>query len=114
VNSQFTAGIFRQTFQRLSHCKPDVLYPSLHSASFDRVRRWPPSRQAVLWQLKMPQLAHDAHGSTRQAVDESRFAALAKTSARRVFLSINRYERKKNLRLALEVSPAASSASAQR
>ncbi|EDQ89193.1 uncharacterized protein MONBRDRAFT_37048 [Monosiga brevicollis MX1] len=72
VNSKFTAGVFRDTFTSLRHLQPGVLYPSLHTASFDK------------------------------KVDDSQADRLVGTSSPHVFLSINRYERKKNLALALE------------
>eukprot|EP00730_Choanoeca_flexa_P015051 TRINITY_DN6811_c0_g2_i1.p1 TRINITY_DN6811_c0_g2~~TRINITY_DN6811_c0_g2_i1.p1 ORF type:complete len:423 (+),score=113.18 TRINITY_DN6811_c0_g2_i1:171-1439(+) len=72
VNSRFTAGIFRKTFTRLRHIQPAVLYPSLQFAAFDK-------------DVSMK--------------DADR---LVGTSGRYVFLSINRYERKKNLMLALQ------------
>jgi len=75
VNSKFTAQIFRDTFTSLSHIEPVVLYPSLN---FDAFKKEIPSqvRERIL---------KDQISSGR-----SHF-----------FLSINRYERKKNLGLAL-------------
>ncbi|XP_061675479.1 alpha-1,3/1,6-mannosyltransferase ALG2 isoform X2 [Syngnathoides biaculeatus] len=73
VNSQFTAGVFRETFRSLKGVQTDVLYPSLNTRTFDR----PPA---------------EAEG-TEGLVPE-------RTS--HLFLSLNRYERKKNLGLALQ------------
>lgn len=73
VNSQFTAGIFRETFQGLREVHTDVLYPSLNTSTFDQ-----PSSEAQSLEGLLPE------GSTC------------------LFLSLNRYERKKNLGLALE------------
>lgn len=73
VNSNFTAGIFRETFHSLSSVQTDVLYPSLNTLTFDQPRA-------------------DAQGLDGLLPE--------KTSC--VFLSLNRYERKKNLSLALE------------
>lgn len=71
VNSNFTAGVFKETFKSLSHINPDVLYPSLNINSFETI---------------VP-------------VD---IAELIPKKKKFLFLSINRYERKKNLALALE------------
>ncbi|XP_025899951.1 alpha-1,3/1,6-mannosyltransferase ALG2 [Nothoprocta perdicaria] len=71
VNSNFTAGVFRETFKSLSHIKPEVLYPSLSTKSFE----------------------------TTVPAD---IAELVPKRKKFLFLSINRYERKKNLALALE------------
>ena len=72
VNSQFTAGIFRDTFRSLQQ-QPQVLYPSLNFQTFDR-----PCNTNL----------DDVIGSDKQPDF--------------VFLSINRYERKKNLGLAIK------------
>jgi len=69
VNSNFTRGVFRETFQRLSHIQPQVLYPSLAMHMFE------------------------GKGSRPEQVPED-------TSVT-TFLSINRYERKKNIGLAI-------------
>ncbi|XP_076996328.1 alpha-1,3/1,6-mannosyltransferase ALG2 [Tamandua tetradactyla] len=71
VNSQFTAGVFKDTFKSLSYVNPNVLYPSLNVASFDSA---------------VPEKLDDLVPKEKEFV----------------FLSINRYERKKNLPLALE------------
>jgi len=70
VNSQFTCGVFRQTFTRLSSVIPDVLYPSLATHMFDVV------------------------GVRPSLVDQAEEVV--------TFLSINRYERKKNIGLAIK------------
>ena len=72
VNSNFTADTFVSTFTSLRSNRPRVLYPSLNFSSFD---------DSVL-----PDESDD----------------LVPPKAKIVFLSINRYERKKNLKLALE------------
>ena len=69
VNSLFTKTVFRDTFTRLSHVSPQVLYPSLAMHMFDGGGRRPES------------VADDPGVTT--------------------FLSINRYERKKNIGLAI-------------
>jgi len=70
VNSKFTSQVFKNTFQRLPHVNPEVVYPSLNTAQFEGEGSRPAS------------LPNFSPGTT-------------------VFLSINRYERKKNLGLAI-------------
>lgn len=72
VNSKFTRGVFKSTFRSLSHLEPEVLYPSLNTDFFD----------------KAPEV-------DEKTVDLPR-------NANFVMLSLNRYERKKNLPLAIE------------
>ena len=69
VNSNFTGGVFRDTFKSLSCVNPDVLYPSLNTSKFDEIAR-----------------KNSANS------DPNCFT----------FLSLNRYERKKNIGLAIE------------
>ncbi|XP_019642149.1 PREDICTED: alpha-1,3/1,6-mannosyltransferase ALG2-like [Branchiostoma belcheri] len=69
VNSNFTAGVFRDTFTSLSQVTPAVQYPSLNFSAFDA--------------------PVDPPGD------------LIPQGSGVVFLSINRYERKKNLGLAI-------------
>lgn len=71
VNSKFTRRIFKDTFKRISFM-PTVLYPSLNTKYFDDTN------------------VHDLDTSDLQLQRDSI-----------VFLSINRYERKKNIPLAL-------------
>lgn len=73
VNSQFTAGIFKETFHSLRSVQTDVLYPSLNTSTFD-------------------QTSTEAQG----------MEGLLPEGTCCTFLSLNRYERKKNLGLALE------------
>ncbi len=73
VNSRFTAGVFRDTFTSLGHVEPKILYPSLNTSNFD--------------------IGFDAvryRNTKREHQDKFKL------------LSINRFERKKNLALALE------------
>ena len=72
VNSNFTANVFHSTFQSLSHINPSVLYPSLNFTFFDR-----------------------------DVSDIETSFSLLSDDVKTVFLSINRYERKKNLSLAI-------------
>ncbi len=72
VNSKFTAGVFHKTFKTLSHINSTILYPSLNFSAFD------------------------------QDISGSEYAnGLLPKGIANVFLSINRYERKKNLPLAI-------------
>ncbi|XP_063225674.1 alpha-1,3/1,6-mannosyltransferase ALG2 [Bacillus rossius redtenbacheri] len=73
VNSKFTAQVFKQTFKRIK-VTPEILYPSINTDFFERCTPSP--------------LATVLH-------DESLGNAF-------IFLSINRYERKKNLGLAID------------
>lgn len=70
VNSNFTAGVFRDTFKHLDHVPLEVLYPSINYES-------------LLKPLK---------GGNEIGI---------RTTATIIFLSLNRYERKKNLELAI-------------
>jgi alpha-1,3/alpha-1,6-mannosyltransferase len=74
VNSNFTAQVFRETFTRLQHLNPQVLYPSLNTENFDKAITG--NIEEIIGH-KLP----DNHI---------------------LFLSINRFERKKNLGLALQ------------
>ncbi|RWS26821.1 alpha-1:3/1:6-mannosyltransferase ALG2-like protein [Leptotrombidium deliense] len=72
VNSNFTAHVFRKTFSRLSNVPIDVLHPTCNFAVFDR--------------------------PVNANIDDLKLNIKADST----FLSINRYERKKNLELSLE------------
>ena len=72
VNSRFTADVFNKTFLSLRDCRPDVLYPSLDLAAFDA-----PLEITLEQALGRPPPTH-------------------------LLLSLNRFERKKNLALALD------------
>lgn len=73
VNSKFTAEVFKNTFVKLK-CTPDILYPSLNMNFFDSCKD------------ELPLNFFD------DKLKDHTFC----------FLSINRYERKKNVKLALE------------
>lgn len=72
VNSKFTAGTFRETFTSLEDVPVNVLYPGINKKSFDI------------------------------DVDQGILDGIVPPTSKFTFLSINRYERKKNLVLALE------------
>lgn len=73
VNSLYTLSVFKSTFTRLK-MEPEVLYPSINCSNFDQMRILPLER---VLDRKLP-----------------------KDSI--MLLSINRYERKKHLHLAIE------------
>lgn len=73
VNSKYTGTVFKETFKRLK-VEPEVLYPSINTDFFDK------TRVVTLERALDKKLSNDSI----------------------VFLSINRYERKKNLDLAIE------------
>ena len=77
VNSKFTASIFRQTFKRLGHIKPHVLYPAINFAQY--------------------KLEGNTEGQKKKKTNKDK--ALEDQV---VFLSLNRYERKKNINLAIK------------
>lgn len=72
VNSKFTKRVFKSTFKSLGHLDPDVLYPSLNTDYFDQAKA-----VGIASDVELPQKADF------------------------VMLSLNRYERKKNLPLAI-------------
>ena len=72
VNSKFTAETFRETFKSLENVPITVLYPAINVKNFDI------------------------------QADKSLLKDMVPPTAKHIFLSINRYERKKNLVLALE------------
>ena len=72
VNSRFTEGMFRKTFKSLQNHSLKVVYPSCNFSSFDKP------------------ITGDVN------------LIIKNVKSRVIFLSINRFERKKNLGLALE------------
>ncbi len=76
VNSKFTGNQFHATFQSLNHVNPRVLYPSLNFSAFD---------------VKLT-----------KAEESAELANLFPVSVTCLFLSINRFERKKSLPLAIK------------
>ncbi|XP_046982729.1 alpha-1,3/1,6-mannosyltransferase ALG2 [Schistocerca americana] len=75
VNSKFTASVFKATFKRLAKVTPDVLYPSVNTDLFE--------------------------GSATRRLNEVIEDPAFLVDNAFLFLSINRYERKKNLSLVL-------------
>ncbi|THD27561.1 putative dolichyl-P-Man:GDP-Man1GlcNAc2-PP-dolichyl alpha-1 3-mannosyltransferase [Fasciola hepatica] len=89
VNSKFTAGIFRQTFSSLKNLNLEVLYPVSSAAN-----------------LHLPAAVFDSKNgqspiANRQLCRKVLSSIDLPSSAKFVFVSINRYERKKNLQLIL-------------
>ncbi|GLV37695.1 ALG2 alpha-13/16-mannosyltransferase [Carabus blaptoides fortunei] len=76
VNSSFTARVFKNTFKSIK-VVPTVLYPSINTKAFDR-------NEKHLLNINIPEIQEDSF----------------------VFLSINRFERKKNLGLAIHAMQA--------
>uniref|UniRef100_H2ZJH8 Alpha-1,3/1,6-mannosyltransferase ALG2 n=1 Tax=Ciona savignyi TaxID=51511 RepID=H2ZJH8_CIOSA len=74
VNSHFTARIFRGAFTSLKDIETHVLHPTINSTTFDKAM------------------------NSRLRLNNSTLPSTAKY----IFLSINRYERKKNLELAIK------------
>lgn len=74
VNSKFTRRVFKSTFKSLAHLDPVVLYPSLNTDFFDQENPIPDKFQIEI----IP------------------------ATATFIVLSLNRYDRKKNLPLAIE------------
>lgn len=75
VNSRFTLGVFQRTFRRVQK-QPDVLYPSINTAAIDRAGT-----------MRLEDVLPDEDGDTE---------------CRRFLLSVNRFERKKNVGLAVQ------------
>lgn len=73
VNSKFTQKVFKRTFKRLK-IETEILYPTVHTEAFDKARILPLER---VIDKKLPENSY-------------------------VLLSINRYERKKNLELCIK------------
>ncbi|GAQ78823.1 Alpha-1,3-mannosyltransferase [Klebsormidium nitens] len=89
VNSSFTAAVFNQTFRHLRKkgVKPTVLYPAVDLKQFDIPPPSPKEQEGTLEESIM--VADTLEG----------IGGLHKKS--RIFLSINRFERKKNVGLAI-------------
>lgn len=80
VNSYFTSNVFKKTFTKLSSLEIDVLYPSINTDYFDEIAEIVPVQE--ICQLSQPEIVLPSNAI--------------------IFLSINRYERKKNIKLAIE------------
>mmetsp|Transcript_5306 Transcript_5306/g.9972 ORF Transcript_5306/g.9972 Transcript_5306/m.9972 type:complete len:453 (+) Transcript_5306:153-1511(+) len=84
VNSKFTGGVFRESFTRLAHVPLRVLYPAIDLTQFD---------------AKVDQAAREAASNTFPETLKRHLEAHGSNAI--VLLSINRFERKKNLKLAV-------------
>lgn len=84
VNSKFTRSVVRETFASLKFVDLPVLYPALDTASLD----------AALWKdQNMSIQQSEGHDDNKNS-----------KAAARPIVSLNRYERKKNLQLLLEAA----------
>jgi alpha-1,3/alpha-1,6-mannosyltransferase len=110
VNSKFTAGVFAKTFTSL-HAKPDVLYPSINFTAFDAsvpadpaLVDWIPPRY-VFTRRGVPPFGPGTFIKRARLWSEAKTLSVMccmRGRAKTVLLSINRYERKKNVGLAIE------------
>jgi len=73
VNSKFTASIFKQAFKTIGQT-PEVLYPPINLAAYDKSRPLSPSSPFAIYQ----------------------------TRPKKLVISFNRFERKKNINLAVQ------------
>jgi alpha-1,3/alpha-1,6-mannosyltransferase len=88
VNSRFTKKIFYQTFTSLYDKKVEVLYPSLNTTVFDSL-------------LNTFSDDNNAEKSISEIEKENQKQFEKSKKKKYIFLSINRYERKKDLKLAI-------------
>lgn len=87
VNSNFTKNVFKCTFQSLSERNLDVLYPSINTNKIDSL-------------LKQKYDLDSMFKSSKYSRNKEEFNLFK--NKKHIFLSINRYERKKNLKLAVD------------
>jgi glycosyltransferase involved in cell wall biosynthesis len=92
VNSRFTSRVFYETFLSLKDKQIDVLYPSLNTEVFDAVLNEYSNNEN---EEKVDDDKNELARSNRQELEKSK-------GKKFIFLSINRYERKKDLKLAIE------------
>jgi alpha-1,3/alpha-1,6-mannosyltransferase len=89
VNSNFTKNVFRDTFSSLNNKKLQVLYPSLNTEFLDSIID---STESVF-----------TESLANNQLQNENFKQFQKCFKKKyLFLSINRYERKKNLKLAID------------
>lgn len=86
VNSRFTETVFRKTFKTLKDVQMQVVYPACNFDSIDR-----------LWKQNESQPKNDWPGSDDEEIER----LLPSNENETIFVSLNRYERKKNIGLAL-------------
>lgn len=97
VNSKFTGNVFAESFPSL-HMSTAVLYPAIELAQFDKGLSQE-ERGELLWQYGNP-VTHILH--LEDAIDSLDDRLMKEFESGVGLLSINRFERKKNLRLAVE------------
>lgn len=92
VNSEFTRGVFYETFKSLANVDTEVLYPPVDLSNVEQhlAKRTQEKTDTVTQWKAFQEYASDA-----------KLKSLAESGAP-FFLSLNRYERKKNVGLALE------------
>ncbi|CAH8851239.1 unnamed protein product [Trichobilharzia szidati] len=90
VNSKFTSSVFKETFTSLDNVHPRILYPIANAKSL-RLPVIAKSKDNLPAKYEYRKMLPAAAGE----------AEIIPEKAKVVFLSINRYERKKNLSLAL-------------
>ena len=88
VNSQFTSKIFRETFPSLKKTKLNVLYLSLNTETFDAY---------------LNKFQTESTETSLNSIQLDNIEELSKSDNKTfLFVSINRYERKKDLNLAIK------------
>lgn len=87
VNSRFTSKIFYETFRELRDKEIDVLYPSLNTEVFDSVLNEYSSDEGI-----------DQNEAKTELAEANRHEMAKAHGKKFIFLSINRYERKKDLK----------------
>lgn len=86
VNSNYTAEVYNHTFTRIAaRVRPEVLYPAINFQAYDQTYRNP----------QFPWVPPMGLTCTRPYIRRQR-------EREPLFVSLNRYERKKNIALALE------------
>ena len=90
VNSTFTKNVFRDTFPSLESKQLQVLYPSLNTELIDNIFN-ENEKKASSKEINSNPYSKD-NGEEMEKLKKKKY----------VFLSINRYERKKNLKLAVD------------
>lgn len=87
VNSNFTKKIFYDTFTNLSKSKVQVLYPSLNTDVFDK----------LMTDVSNAKVSNNESDEYNNVEEQNK-----SLNKKFIFLSINRYERKKDLKLAIK------------
>ena len=91
VNSNFTAGVFADAFKRIK-VVPKVLHPGINFGLYNNEVNVQDERVKPLMRLESDPLVYGVHGYPDMRMSRSN---------QRFLLSINRFERKKNVALAV-------------